>query len=380
MTHLSLPTRGRRLRGIAAVAAAALATGLTATTASAAVTLDWKLENAFSTGCSGSGLNCTWLGHVTNPAVGPGARGTVTALDGATITGPDGSPVTAIDGTTARGAGQDFTFAYPAASGALSPGATAADWEGTMEFEGSVSFVAPPPPDGHGFTITVDDPRVVLNGDGTGFLYGAGLHTPGAPGSTPVAYDDSVAIWELDLDGGIPAFGPITAAYPAAKWQIHADGSQTLSGIVPMIETAEHVFPANYTADAGPNRSPNIFGGFTIRIAPNGGPQGPAGDPGPAGPAGADGAQGSNGDAGADGAEGKTVVRHIQVVYLAEAPFGKGARKVRVTTRKGKLVARGTVRGSTLRLRLLKGAKGKRLKGKYVLRAGGKRGVTVRLG
>lgn len=30
-----------------------------------------------------------------------------------------------------------------------------------------MSFVAPPPPDGHGFTITVDDPQVVLNGDGT---------------------------------------------------------------------------------------------------------------------------------------------------------------------------------------------------------------------
>jgi hypothetical protein len=373
--------RNRRRLSLAAAGAAVLAAAVAPLPASAAVTLDWTLENAFSTGCSGSGLNCTWLGHVTNPAVGPGARGTVTALDGASIAGPDGSPVTAIDGTTPRGAGQSFTFAYPAASGALSPGATAADWEGTMEFEGSVSFVAPPPPDGHGFTITVDDPRVVLNGDGTGFLYGTGLHTPGAPGSTPVAYDDSVAIWELDLDGGIPAFGPITAAYPATKRQIHADGSQTLSGIVPMIETAEHVFPGNYTADAGPNRSPNIFGGFTIRIAPNGGPQGPAGDPGATGPAGADGAQGPKGDVGPDGAEGKTIVRHIQVVYLAKAPFGKGARKVSVTTRKGKLVARGTARGSTLRLRLLKAANGKRLKGKYVLRAaGGKRGVTVRLG
>jgi Htaa len=377
MTHLSPRVRRRRLRELAAVAIAALATGATAATAPAAVTLDWTVENAFSTGCSGSGLNCTWLGHVTNPAVGPGARGTVTALDGATIAGPDGSPVAAIDGTTPRGAGQDFTFAYPAAGGALSPGATAADWEGTMEFEGSVSFVAPPPPDGHGFTITVDDPRVVLEGDGTGFLYATGLHTPGTPGSAPVAYDDSAAVWELDLDGGVPAFGPITAAYPPAEWQIHADGSQTLSGIVPMIETAEHVFPASYATDAGPNRSPNIFGGFTIEVAPNGGPHGPAGAPGPAGP---NGAQGAKGEAGADGVEGKTIVRHIQVVYLAEAPFGKGARKVRVTTRKGKLVARGTVRGGTLRLRLLRSAGGKRLKGRYVLHAAGKRGVTVRLG
>jgi hypothetical protein len=387
MTQTHIPVRGRRrLRGLAATAAAVLASGLTAASASAAVTLDWTLENAFSTGCSGTGLNCTWLGHVTNPAVGPGARGTVTAADGTTITGPDGSPVSAIDGTTARGAGQSFAFAYPAASGALTPGLTAADWEGEMQFEGSVSFVAPPPPDGHGFTITVEDPRIVLNGDGTGFLFATGVNTPGAPGSAPVPYTDSAAVWELDLDGGTPAFGPVTDPYPAAKWQIHADGSQTLSGIVPLIETAGHVFPGgSYPVDAGPNRSPNIFGGFTVRIAPNGGPQGPAGNPGPSGPAGADGAPGEPGPAGAKGEDGKdglVVVRRIQVVHLAKAPFGKGSRAVRVTTRKGKLVARGRVRGSTLRIRLVKGAKvGKRLKGKYVLHAvGGKTGVTVRLG
>lgn len=253
MTKTHWRTPRRKARAATMLAAALMATGVAASSASAAVTLEWTQENAFASGCSGSGLNCTWLGHVTNPAVGPGARGMATASEGATLVGPDGSPVAQVDGTSARGAGEDFKFGYPAASGSLTIGATAAGWEGELEFDGRVSFVAPPPPAGHGFTITVDEPRVVLNGDGTGLLYATGVHTL-EPGSEPVAYDDSAAIWELDLDGGVPAGGPITDAYPPAQWRLHADGTQSLSGIVPMIETAGHVFPATYAVGSGPNR------------------------------------------------------------------------------------------------------------------------------
>lgn len=376
MKHLLPNARRRAARAIAGSAVAAATLALTAGTASAAVTLDWTVENAFSSGCSGTGLNCTWLGHVTNPTPGPGARGSVTTSEGATIAGPDGASVSVIDGTSPRGAGQDFTFAYPADGGALSTGATAADWEGTMEFAGSVSFVAPPPPAGHGFTITVDDPRIVLNGDGTGLLYATGLSTPGAPGSDPVPYTDASAIWELDLDGGVPAFGPNTDPYPPAQWRIGADGSQTLSGIVPKIETLAWAFPANYLVDSGPNRAPNIFGSFSVRIAPNTGPEGPKGETGSKGDTGAKGETGPKGPAGTDG---KTVIERIQVAVLTKAPFGKGARKVRVL-RRGKLVARGRVKGKTVQVKLVKGA-GKRLKGKYVLRVvGGKRRAVVQLG
>jgi hypothetical protein len=376
MKHLLPMARRRATRAVAATAVGVAALAIAASSASAAVTLDWTVENAFATGCSASGLNCTWLGHVTNPTPFSGARGSASADEGASLTGPDGAGVALIDGTSPRGAGEDYAFSYPAAAGSLTSGASAAEWAGTMEFDGRVSFVSPPT--AHGFTITVENPRVVLNGDGTGFLYATGVNTPGAPGSDPVPYTDGAAIWELDLDGGASALPPVTDPYPAAQWQINADGSQTLSGIVPKIETPNHVFPANYVADAGPNRAPNIFGSFSIRIAPNTGPQGPAGSNGDAGSTGPAGPAGPSGPAGKPGAT-ITVVRQVHVAYLAKAPFGKGKHKVRVL-KKGRLVGRGTVRGKTVRVKLAKGA-GKRLKGKYVLRVvGGKGQAVVRLG
>ncbi|HEX2160448.1 MAG TPA: HtaA domain-containing protein [Thermoleophilaceae bacterium] len=365
----------------AAIAAAALA--LSASTASAAVTLDWTVENTFSTGCSAPpSLNCTWLGYVTNPTPFSGARGTATADRGATIAGPDGAAVIAVGGTSPRTPGTDFTFSYPAAGGSLAGGASAADWAGTMQFAGRVSFVSPTPVPsaGHGFTITVDDPRVVLRGDGTGFLYASGLKTQGAPGSAPVAYGDDLAVFALDLDGGTSDLDPTVAPYPPAEWRIHSDGSQTLSGIVPLIENAGQAFPASpYIADSGPNRVPNIFGSFAVTMAPEiGGGRSPSDLMGPAGPSGPAGARGPAGPT-APAGRNVTIVRRIQVVRLAKAPFGKPAKRVRVL-RRGKLVARGRAKGRTVRVRLLEGST-RRLRGRYVLRvAGGKRRAVVRLG
>jgi hypothetical protein len=245
----------------------------------------------------------------------------------------------------------------------------------------------------------VDDPRIVLNGDGTGLLFATGLHTPGAPGSDPVAYDDSAAVWALDLDGGTSPLSPFRA-YPAAKWQLHADGSQSLSGIVPMIETAEHVFPSNYAEGAGPDRAPNIFGSFAVRVVPASGPPGEPGAPGAAGSPGSIGPQGLTGASGAPGGVGPAgprgrrgprgkrgpagkvkKVRAGQVVRLRRAPFaGRVTRKVRVT-QAGRRVAVGSVRGRTLRLRL----DGRRVRGVVVLRpragaAAAFRPVRVRIG
>jgi Htaa protein/collagen triple helix repeat protein len=335
--------------------------------AQAGVTLDWTMENAFASGCSATGLNCTSLGHVTNPAPGSGANGSATPSGGARLVGPGGGVFAAVTPQSPRGAGQDYTFSYPAADGLIDTDLLS----GEMEFDGSVAFVAPPPPAGHGFTYTIVNPRLVLNGDGTGSLYATGVHTVGAPGSAPVPYDETEPILDLDLDGNA------SPAYPAATWKLRADGSRTLSGIVPSIHSSGYAFPANYLAGAGPERTPNTFGSFALTIAPDSGPQGPAGPGGPGGPAGVPGATGSAGPVGpvgpagprgrrgARGPRGKRGPRGRQVARLSRAPYGRVSRRVRVV-RRGQLLATGRVQGRTLRLTLAGGRK--RIRGVVTLR------------
>jgi hypothetical protein len=65
---------------------------------------------------------------------------------------------------------------------------------------------------------------------------------------------------------------------------------------------------------------------------------------------------------------------------LARAPFkGKARRSGRLTTRKGTLMARVTVRGRRLSLTLEPRVRAARLKGAYLLRVTGRRAVTVRI-
>lgn len=380
MTSVPGRRRGRRLLLSLTVAAATLAAG--AGSASAAVSLDWTLENAYGTGCSGSGLNCTWLGYVTNPAVGSGANGTVTTADGATITDPTGAVVASVTPASVRGAGQNYTFAYPATGGVINTDSNT----GEMDFDGTVSYVSV----AHGFTLTLVEPRLVLAGD-KGSLYATGVHTTGAPGSTPVPYDETKPVFDLDLAN--------------AGWCLYPDGTRKLTGMVPSINETNYAFPSNYTTGAGPNRTPNTFGGFAIEIpadgvdaglprpaCPAGSPiePGPPGPEGPPGPAGADGANGSEGpvgpigpvgplgpvgpkgDKGDKGARGQRGARgpagKVKRVKVSKAPFGKGvARKINVT-RNGKVVASGTVEGKTLSVKLA----GRDLEGVYVLRPAGK--------
>lgn len=345
-TSLTGRTRARRalLLSTAALGAAAIA----APAASAAVTLDWSTANVANSAAPAD-TERTWLGYVTNPARFS-AKGTASPI--APATGPTVTP------TSPRGVDQAATWSLPAVSGSLNPIALS----GSMEFQGGVRFVSPgPAPDsGHGFTITVENPRIVLDPvTRTGELYATGLRTPNGPDTPPVAYDRTEPVF----------------AFRTIDWSFRADGSTSLT-LTPEVAESLYVFPAPYIAGRGPERRPNTFGSFTINVPLNSGPKGDKGDPG------AKGTDGRNGTNGTNGKNGTTKVVRVQTSTLSKAPFkGKAARKVRVTARNSsKTLATGTVRGRTLTVTLAADANRKKLKGLYTLRVvGGKATAKVRL-
>lgn len=329
LPHTRIGRRGKR--ALALSAAALCASGFTAAQANAAdVTagsLSWTSANVFS------GMERTWLGYTTTLA-----RGTATPSAGAT-----GDTV---DSASPSGAAALYTWTYGGATGTYEP----ADGTGTIQYSGVVTFASPAPPAGHGFTISVDNPKLVLNGD-SGQLFASGAST-NAAGS----YDASQPLFNLDLTN--------------ATVTLRANGSRTISGIVPALASEGTAFPGSYRAGDGPNRTPNTFGelAFNVRTAPVAGPKGDKGDKGDSGAAGKNGKNGKN---------GRTV--YIQTSALRSAPFkGKAARKVRVTKRKSKKVlATGTVKGRSLKV-TLRGKKA--LKGVYVLRVVGKKATaTIRI-
>jgi hypothetical protein len=335
-------TKRRGARALAAVALGGLALAGAAASASAAVSLDWTSVDSFDFGPGAK----TWLGYATSPRL---ANGTATPSDGAT--GPT------VDPTSPQGADAFVTFSYPAASGALDPAAGT----GTMSFAGTVTFAAPPPPTGHGFTISVANPQITMTGPNAGQLVASGVDTPGGAGSDPAPYGPTPV---FDLD------------FTSATWQVNVDGTRTLQGIAPTLITANVPF-SGYAAGAGPDRTPNTFGSFAIRISPdvNGGPQGPqgeqgaAGAPGPVGPVGPVGPAGPKGATGKQGKPGRTVTVRVQSAKLARAPWRDGKRHTVKVTRKGRttVLASGTVKGRQLKLTLTKKAGKQRLKGVYVL-------------
>ncbi|HST39265.1 MAG TPA: HtaA domain-containing protein [Conexibacter sp.] len=350
---MTTPLIGRRsARNLFLSAAVIGGAAFAAAPAQAGVSLDWTVENAYRAGCSGSGLNCTWLGYTTNSPAPMGAAGTATPSDGAT--GPTVTP------QSPRGAGENVTWRFPAASGSIST----TPLQGEMAFRGKVAFVSPAPPAGHGFTISVENPRIVLDvGGTTGRLYASGSTSQGTG-----SYDQSQPVFDLAVtDAGTLSF----------------DGTRTFSLLAPAIATTDLVFPGrSYPAGSGPNRTPNIFGSFTISVTPDTGAKGDKGDTGAAGAPGAAGRNGTNGTNGKDGKDGTTTVVRVQTSSLAKAPFkGKAARKVRVTAKKStKTLATGTVKGRTITFTIAKGVNKKQLKGTYVLRVvGGKGTATVRI-
>ena len=225
---------------------------------------------------------------------------------------------------------------------------------------------------GHNLNVTFENPRVVLNGDGTGFLYAEGSSDVTG---TATAYDDTTGpIFELDLngrapDGGAPASQPgFVSGYEPAQWKINFDGSITLTNIVPLVATPNTtsaiVFGPSYAAGVGPDRLPYRFGSFAINFPAASGPKGPEGPAGPAGPA------GPQGPAGQDAT--------VKSIVLKKAAFAKRSRLTAKLYKSGKHIGYAKVIGRKVTATFI----GTELKGRYKLVeiGGKKRKTTVTLG
>lgn len=332
-----MPFPAIRAGAAPAIAAAALA-GLALTPAAApaaevtASKLQWSTANVFDR-TQPSFAHRTWLGYITDTEF-PAPRssnGSARVSDGATLSGPDiwtapGAPKTVVDGTAPRGADRIYTFSFPgdsAGRGTYDP----ATGTGTLEFTGRLTFTT------HSLSVFLDKPQVTLNGT-TGTLAASGDGSPNLRDVVP--YDRSVPVFSLDLSD--------------ATITDHADGSQTIGNIVPTVASTQ-LFGSSYAAGiAGPNRAPNTFGSFAIRVAvPPIPATAVAGPPGPAGP------QGPKGDPGAAGTRAAGSVARSYRYTLARAPFGTAAASVtvlaRTKTTKLRPVTVGTVRGRTLRVK-----------------------------
>ena len=300
----SITTR-RLAIALIATGAAALPSAAQAGTVKSA-TLDWT-ETAIYTGADPL-LDHTWLGYVTGPPFAQ-ANGTVSPI----------APATGDTVTPSSTRGDDFTQSFPLTSGTYD----ATEGTGTIQLDGGVDFAGT----GHGFDITVTKPKLVLDGL-SGKLYAEGKRS-----GTPATYDATQPLFNLDLSG--------------AEVKIKADGSRVIGPIVPALATAETAFPSNYAVGAGPDRTPNTFGSFSLTVKTNGGDQGAKGDTGAAG---ANGKDGVNGKDGKDGAS--ATIRSVKAV-LATAPYtGSTTRKVTVYSIKNKKLATGTLKGRVLKVTL----------------------------
>lgn len=322
MTSITTP---RLALALAVLGAAALPTAAQAGTVKSA-SLGWTQINDFSFAPGGA---MTWLGYSTSGAP-VNAQGTAAPI--APATGDTVTPA------STRGSNAAYSWSFPGTSGTYD----ATDGTGTIQLDGALSYLAPAPPTGHGFDITIEKPKLVLDG-----LSGK-LYASGKSGTATPTYDTSQPVFTLDLTN--------------AEVKLKADGSREISKIAPSIATAGLVFPANsYPAGAGPDRTPNTFGTFTLTVKTNGGDQGPKGDTGATGAAGKDGAAGKNGTS--------ATIRTVKAV-LAKAPYtGTATRKVTVSSTKGKKLATGTLKGRVLKVTLADGVTS--LSGKVKVKASG---------
>lgn len=207
--------------------------------------LEWTQINSFegTTPPGSATLNRTWLGYFTNSPGMATARGSFLLSNGAA-----GENVTP---TSPRGIGVSYKTTFPMVSST----ANAVTKTGIIRYSGLVTYLSPAPPAGHGITISIENPRVEFDGSNTARLYATGLHTVGGVGGGPASiepYDESQPVFTLDLSG--------------ATTEVNADNTTTLKNVAPSVAATNHVFPANYPAGAGPDRTPNTFGSFDITV------------------------------------------------------------------------------------------------------------------
>lgn len=326
---MSSHSPARRLGLVASLAAIATMAFGVAGASAAPVELQWSQVKVYESPQVVPNTNRTWLGYVTRkgtntPPMGPYANGTASVSGNAT--GPT------VDGDSTSGPTAAYTWTFPATGGSVNANTLA----GEFELDGIYQYQSPVPPAGHGFTITIANPKIVLNGDGTGSLVASGTGLPSAAsGGTDYSTYTDVAIFSLDLT--------------QATCTLNYNGVTSLSGIVPAV-AAQGFFTPSYVVGSGPDRTPNTFGSFTLVGVPCAakGDTGEAGAAGAAGPQGLQGVQGVAGPQGPAGKDGKDA--SVKSFKVRRSPFKTRKSIVAKVTKKGKFVGYATVKGRKIKL------------------------------
>lgn len=344
----------RRL--VAPVAIAALA--LTAASAHAAPqtvvggNLNWSTVKVFA---ATPGIDQTFAGYFAQ-AGRPGHQNI-------TFSPTRGAWGTTISPATAQGTPVSWNF--PTIGGVYDPETRVGTVSAVGELRGVSTNIAPNI--GFNYVLSIQDPTVVFDGTDTASLYASGTKYNGNPDSAapdntePYGYSE---LFSLDLSRLVETQNP--------------DGTTTLENLVPTVVTGIYG-SATYGPGAGPNRTPNTFGGFSLTIAtPQAGPTGQPGAPGPVGVPGPAGVPGPVGPAGKTGTPGKTGETKV-IARLSKAPW-KGTKTRRVSLRKGKtVVATGKIKQRTLTVTVRKGKKVSA--GKYTLKINGSKSKkSIRIG
>lgn len=309
-----------------------------------------------------------WASSATTPVtdrtfIGYGARNTGPGNQNWTLTTLGTAWGTTV--TPATPNGEVASWNFPAAGGVYDRQART----GTVVLNGQLRAVSTniqttPFPIGFNYTLSIQNPVVVFDGSNTARLYANGTKYNGAfdpaEADNSEVYDRS-ELFTLDLSQSVETQNP--------------DGTTTLSNLVPTVVTDIY---GGFPAGAGPDRTPNTFGGFSLTVVtPQTGPKGDTGVPGPVGPVGPVGKTGPTGKQGKRGKTGKAGSTKV-IARLAKAPF-KGSKTRKVSLRKGKtVVAKGSVKRRTLTVTV---ARGKKVKaGKYTLklnRSSAKRSIRI---
>jgi hypothetical protein len=317
---------------------AALA-GATGAASAAPVQLEWTQVNVYD-GAAPSNTDRTWLGYLTRSGCGPGcANGSATPSNGAA--GPTVTP------GSDRGPDKANTWTFDADGGSIN----ANTLQGSFDFVGTLTNYSA----GHAINIVLNDPTIVLNGDGTGSFKASGTGVapnPSAPGYSPSDPDYSTGFTDLEIFSL-----DLSNAVCTLSW----NGTTTLSNIAPTL-TALKFFTGSYPVGSGPDRSPNTFGTFSLVGVPCAakgdtgaqGPIGPAGaagtngQDGAAGPAGRDGRDGKDGAAGPAGRDGKDA--STKTFIVKKSVFKTRKSVVARVTRNKKFVGYATVTGRKVKI------------------------------